>query len=931
MNESHETTAEAASIVPMAVSASAVAAPAAPVTRPGCALPPHYDSDDDDTSQKCSRSCSRECFAKHMDLLELARISMERLRKDVPNTWNNRIVACLLNSADNRETTHGTARQRTFYEFRIPFTSQSCCRKAYRFAADVDVAHLRTLQNHVREHDAKPYEHGLIGKPSNARVKDVVEAKMHKWLIEFSLDNSVTNPQSLTRALKPRMFDHIFTKAEVWRQFVAAWSKEPSLADHKMPCYATFDKRLDTVLAFVKFNEPATDCCDECHDLKLLQSEAAGKAGSTGSQAERALWLSRERIAINLLLQHEHIADGMRDFHKRQLHMYATIELCFAEGVVVLCFDYSAAISLPHFIRVPSRLYFLTGIRIQLFGVWRSWDQSMDTFFQDEELWKTIKRGANSVANLLYSYITSLELRHPVTGAIKLPEVLLLWADNCQAQNKNYTVLCLFAWLVAVGACKVRRIEMRYMLTGHTKFEPDRLFGEAKVAWKTADVFTKKAALAAWSASSTKNRASDGSAIDYFDWEEGFDAHLTIPDLASYHLFVFDVARPWQIGVARAYEDALQWFPLFTQSAIASIPMTADGFSKLAKSGGLADWRKAYIHQKLAPMVPPEELKEEPLYDGPDATELLVDSDTDDESFEVRLQQCEKKIGPIAASSGVQPAGSLATGPTAAAPLALPVTSSIAGGPLVISAAPEAAPAPVAPKPKRTSRKKAEEAIPPSPAMSDEALALVMQNEDLAFLYGEEVVSGVPASFKRGPRVRSSADDEPPHQEMCEWCECKLTDMEDKDVCFQWKTKKCPAPTLHSRCMSQVVPPLPPQLSSIGFRKNVCVACYVNGLAVHCPNLVLDMDASKPTVVAVSEFTMHFVSRCRTKGDCVTDRRRSLGADFASTVLACLLSRSLNFHPARVCFSSVYVRMLRYPLQTRGSGEKNRHSKKPRK
>ena len=65
---------------------------------------------------------------------------------------------------------------------------------------------------------------------------------------------------------------------------------------------------------------------------------------------------------------------------------------------------------------------------------------------------------------------------------------LAIFLDNATSTNKNKY---LFAWAMEmVHSGKVDFIHISFMLAGHTKFSPDRLFSVIGSSYKTTDVFT---------------------------------------------------------------------------------------------------------------------------------------------------------------------------------------------------------------------------------------------------------------------------------------------------------------------------------------------------------------------------------------------------------------------------------------------------------
>ena len=65
---------------------------------------------------------------------------------------------------------------------------------------------------------------------------------------------------------------------------------------------------------------------------------------------------------------------------------------------------------------------------------------------------------------------------------------LVIFLDNATSTNKNRF---LFAWAMElVSSGMISHVHISFMIAGHTKFAPDRLFATIGSAYKVADVFT---------------------------------------------------------------------------------------------------------------------------------------------------------------------------------------------------------------------------------------------------------------------------------------------------------------------------------------------------------------------------------------------------------------------------------------------------------
>jgi len=49
---------------------------------------------------------------------------------------------------------------------------------------------------------------------------------------------------------------------------------------------------------------------------------------------------------------------------------------------------------------------------------------------------------------------------------------ITLWSDNCFGQNKNNTIIICFFWIMQKYS-QIKRVNMKYLLKGHTRMEAD--------------------------------------------------------------------------------------------------------------------------------------------------------------------------------------------------------------------------------------------------------------------------------------------------------------------------------------------------------------------------------------------------------------------------------------------------------------------------
>ena len=163
-------------------------------------------------------------------------------------------------------------------------------------------------------------------------------------------------------------------------------------------------------------------------------------------------------------------------------------------------------------------------------------------------------KGANSVVSMVHHYLDS-----------KLPTCphLLIHADNAVGQNKNNIVLDYLAWRVSTG--RNRSIKLSFMLPGHTKFAPDRFFGQVKKLYRRTSVSTlyeieevvRNSIIGGRNIPQvTVNSRTGERYVTWYDWSEHMKKFFRpFPGISNYHHFRLDVSEPGTV-FAKEYNDS---------------------------------------------------------------------------------------------------------------------------------------------------------------------------------------------------------------------------------------------------------------------------------------------------------------------------------------------------------------------------------------
>lgn len=140
---------------------------------------------------------------------------------------------------------------------------------------------------------------------------------------------------------------------------------------------------------------------------------------------------------------------------------------------MVLSFDFAQNVSYPVSPQSPGSAYFKSNLKCSIFGILNERTKVQSNFLIDEA--DAIGKGPNAVISMIDWCLE----QHPASE-------VHAFADNCVSQNKNNAMIHYFAWLVRRGVN--RKMSLNFLLTGHTRFGPDRMFGLLKMKYSQCNI-----------------------------------------------------------------------------------------------------------------------------------------------------------------------------------------------------------------------------------------------------------------------------------------------------------------------------------------------------------------------------------------------------------------------------------------------------------
>jgi len=451
----------------------------------------------------CSRNCwgtwQEEHLKKHAEDLERLSNAEKKLV----------LLTLLRNSAVTSESTRSSKhRQRLRCTFRYePFGKM--CAPAFRVLFDIRIEAFKGLLAHLNTSKMSlvPPMHGNTGKHG-----PTVNMLAHRGVIEklvgfmsalaeaqgecspgrdttLGKTQEDKNPDVLwlpacfTRSALLRMYHTHYPDYQISRTaFCSLLESEPRL-------------RHSTI------RSPRTDMCDFC---EVQKRKIAGTTPHDESEAEK---LTAELVAHQKAYQGERaVYNSERQHAKTDRKLFSAGTLTADECTEHLCMDYGQSIDVPHTADQLGGTLYLHMRNVHLFGICSRLENSQIFYTYDE---REAGKGANEVLSVLHDFLANRTIQTPN---------IRIHADNCWGQNKNTSVIWYLLWLAATG--RVKRIELKCMMKGHTHFSVDSGIGHVKKALRRSDVFCLNhwATVMNTSATAHTARVVDASAV--YDWKK---------------------------------------------------------------------------------------------------------------------------------------------------------------------------------------------------------------------------------------------------------------------------------------------------------------------------------------------------------------------------------------------------------------------------
>lgn len=489
----------------------------------------------------CSKNCQKQL---HKDEVISNRAFFRALDKKERNyILLAQLKTLLSHSSYARSARSEKYRERKKFDYHISI-GRPVCKPVFLFYYGETSKRLERLKEHVSGESITIPAHGNVGRtPANAyTLSDREQVKL--FILNFTVIHGLPDPGRDVRKGKGKLrilLPSLMSYYSVHQQYSISIE-----ASRNTPiAYRTFLKIWQEEFPHVKFNNPRSDLCMICEDFKkrLNQSAAALDENKEKNQ------IKIHRDAIN----HLNLAKNERLYYQANTKVankyYRKLELKTNPLIPVkpnsrsimshYSWDFAQQVHYPFEDQQVGPIFFKTPRKAQLFGICNEGIPRQYNYLIDEEHFP--EKNANTVISLLDHFFNHYGLGE---------KWVHLTADNCVGQNKNNALIQYLMYRVLTGLHD--KINLSFLIVGHTKFSPDGYFGLIKQHYRKSQVYTFEQ-LANIVESSSKNGynvcvgASEKKAppIVYRDWTSWLSQYFTVlKGISNYHHFTITKNHP---------------------------------------------------------------------------------------------------------------------------------------------------------------------------------------------------------------------------------------------------------------------------------------------------------------------------------------------------------------------------------------------------
>ena len=412
--------------------------------------------------------------------------------------------------------------------YRVSTVKSKLCRDAWLVLHDVSLRTWLRWAQSILPLDPTPSIHGNVGREGEEANAFKAEARERVRLFIMAIAKAEGHPLPVRRrdvdGRAQFTFEEVgdlpvylppkYTKRGLYRAYLRAHADEKPIS---WPSFFNILKGIKTV-AVSKRQRGLCDACFVYRDtMRTLKTQ----------------W----RIDSTARNYAAHLTDADCVLQQyRESKAAAKIE--WAKEVpefVVLAFDYARQLAVPHLGDETTEGFWASkkALDVNLFGVVNegAGKHGLGTPFLIPE---RVKSGSDTVCSMLHHYISN-------NSKVRNAREMHLWSDSCTGQNKNNIVVAFIMLLVHNGIYDA--VDWRFFAVGHSKFDPDRLFGSIRSALHHQTVLTMPHLKALIDAIGGVESAVLFDAGEIRDWHGATSSFNAVPNIRKVFYYRIHVLR----------------------------------------------------------------------------------------------------------------------------------------------------------------------------------------------------------------------------------------------------------------------------------------------------------------------------------------------------------------------------------------------------
>ena len=363
------------------------------------------------------------------------------------------------------------------------------------------------------------------------------------------------------------------TKMKIYTEYLQAAREDGRVPVKSSSFYSLWNQ----LVPEVKILTPQTDLCDVCHDhcRNIMHS------GHLSENEKRNIFAAG--------VAHIDAVKAEREYYNSQIGRARE-----EENASHISFDYAQQIHYPYDSEKVGSAFFKTARKCGIFGVCEESPEDVQVNYLIDEA-EQVGKGANVVVSMIDHYLAEHWEPTPV---------LLFHADNCVGQNKNNTMIQYLMWHLLTS--ETEKIEISFMVSGHTKFAPDRHFGLIKKKYALAHKLDtmrdiQNLVIDSSPAGHNKEQAirdprTDTICVVWHDWSMFLKKSFkNIPYITKYHHFRMDKENPGFVRCLLTPNSEEDVFNIMKSKTVDS-----SAVPPVIHSEGLSLARQKYLHEQIS-------------------------------------------------------------------------------------------------------------------------------------------------------------------------------------------------------------------------------------------------------------------------------------------------------------------------------------------